>query len=87
MLGGPGHGLLFDCTGTDEDAALLLDFLRDLFNENLKELDERTTVGKKLKIVCMKEEEAAFQGSCCILYTTQTVVFGLQYKVYILLRN
>jgi len=37
MLGGPGHGLLFVCTGpdTDEDAALLLVFLRDLFNENL----------------------------------------------------
>ena len=74
MLGGPGHGLLFDCTGTVEDAALLLDFLRDLFNENLKELDERTTVGKELKIVCMKEEGAAFQRSCCILYDPNSVI-------------
>ena len=75
ILGGPGHGLLFDCTGTDEDAALLLDFLRDLFNENLKELDERTTVGKELKIVCKKEVEAAFQGSCCILYDPNSVIW------------
>ena len=39
MLGGPGHGLLFVCTGPDTEdvVALLLDFLRDLFSDNLKE--------------------------------------------------
>jgi hypothetical protein len=54
MLGGPGHGLLFVCTGpdTDEDAALLLVFLRDLFNENLKDLNDLRI---EHDVVCMEK--------------------------------
>ena len=64
--------------------------MKKLFTGGSKKTDRNSdTISDKTidRIVCKKEEEAAFQGSCCILYTTQTVVFGLQYKVYILLRN
>lgn len=40
MLGGPGHGFGAGCTdaGKEEVPALLLDFLGDLFKDNLKGL-------------------------------------------------